>query len=337
MAVINITITNSTTQIISGIPQTVSISTNISATIFFTLDGSTPTIYSTIYTTPITLPTDDTSVELNVFATNGVISSPIITNTYETNILGQDARFPHSGTNAPTNPPLGTLDPAPFGAPPIQPNQQYLGPGAAGLTVDDPLLPQVSTGFDADGNPTAFTNGQDPYGIPTPSFPYLYSESVADNGGIGTFPPYTVIRDAPPPEQSNTNSPFFDPRASVIIQDSTQPINPLAPLTINRMNFSMENIGKVRSGDIYFSNAGETPTTTANFTHSYYNPVDNSMTYYFYDNMQQRWVISKSPFNPKPTLITDYSSGLVSGGIPDAGPGQNRVFQWVPFKGQFLM
>lgn len=338
MAIITITITESSTEIVSGIPLSVSISTNIPSTIFYTLDGTDPTLFSTIYVVAITLPTDSPAVQLNVLATNGVITSPILYNTYETNLLGGDARFPHSGTNAQPEGLPGPFNPAPFGAPPIQPNQQFLGPGAAGLTVDDPLLPQTPGGFDANGNPTAFTNGQDTFGIPTKNFPYLYSSPGADNdSGIGTLPPHTIIRETPPPEQSNMNSPLFDPRAFVVIQDSTQPINPLAPININRMTFSLEDVGKTRGGAIMNSAGLEAPNITGGFLRSFYNPVDNSMTYYYYDNLASKWLISKQPYNPKSTTITDYSSGMVTGGSPGGGLGQNKVFQWVPFKGQFLM
>ena len=93
MSVINVTITVSTDQVVSGIPKTVSISTNVPATIFYTLDGTTPTLFSSIYTSPIFLPYTPLSVILNVMATNGTDSSPVITETYQTDIVNSNARL----------------------------------------------------------------------------------------------------------------------------------------------------------------------------------------------------------------------------------------------------
>jgi Chitobiase/beta-hexosaminidase C-terminal domain len=331
MAVISITITEAGEEIISGIPQFVSISTNIPTSIFYTLDGSTPTLFSTIYTGPIQFPTDQLTVILSVFATNGVDSSPVITNTYQTSLLGQDARFPHSGTDAQPNDVQATLNPAPFGSPPIQPNQQFLGPGAAGLTVDDPLLPQTSTGFDGSGNPTAFTNGQF-VGVPSPAFPIQYSVSDEEGNqgpGIGTFPRFSVVKDTPPPERSDINSSMFDPRALVIIQDLTKPVDPNVPPHINRMSFTLEDIEKTREGNQLYNCALDSPPPTGGFLRQHYNPTTSTLTYYYFDSTQNRWLISTTPY-----MATDnnYASKMVF--RRDGGAG--FVFSWVPFKGQYL-
>lgn len=70
MAVISISITESSEQIVSGIPKFVNISTNIPSTIFYTIDGSTPTLFSNIYTEAIFLPIDKPTATLKVFASN---------------------------------------------------------------------------------------------------------------------------------------------------------------------------------------------------------------------------------------------------------------------------
>ena len=46
MAVITITINESSDQILAGIPKYITLTTNIPATIFYTLDGTTPTTLS---------------------------------------------------------------------------------------------------------------------------------------------------------------------------------------------------------------------------------------------------------------------------------------------------
>ncbi len=342
MTVISITITESTSQIVSGIPQSVSITTSIPATIFYTLNGSDPTVMSLIYMGAITLPTDQLCVQLNVFATDGVNTSPIIYNTYQTDILGQNARFPHSGTTAQPQP-FSTQNPAPFGAPPIQPNVQFLGPGAAGLTVYDPnISPQVPGGFDANGNPTDFTNGQDTTGLPQKNFPYLYStanEEGETGPGIGTFPPFTTVYPPPPPEISNMNSPFFDPRALVVVYDATQPIDPTTPIPVFREHGTMELVERVRDGNQLFNSGLDAPPVTMAMTRPQYNVVDNSVTYSWYDSTQNKWLFNRQPYNPKPTAIGNFSSAMVFGtqGSQGIGSAGSRVYQWLPYKGSYLI
>lgn len=341
MTVISITITESTNQIVSGIPQTVSITTSIPSVIFYTLNNTDPTTSSTIYTGPITLPTDQLKVHLNVFADDGMgDTSPIIYNVYQTDVLGQNARTPYSGTTAQSEP-LGILNPAPFGAPPIQPNVQFLGAGAAGLTVDDPCLPQVSGGFDANGNPTMFTNGQDWSGLPQKDFGILYStanEEGETGPGIGTFPPHTVVYPTPPPEISNMQSPFFDPRALVVIYDSTQGVDPSLPIPVFREHATFENQERVRDGNQLYNRGLDAPTVSAAMTRPQYNPVDNSITYSWYDSWQNKWLFNKTLFQPKPTLITDYSSKMVFGTQGSQGMGSpgSRVYQWLPYTQRYL-
>lgn len=334
MTVISISITESTEQIVSGIPRSVSISTNLPATIFYTLDGTDPTLFSSIYTSTLQLPTNTPVLILKVFATDGVNSSSIITNTYETNVLGENARFPHSGTDAQPNSTQALLNIAPFGSPSITSTQHFLGPAAAGLTVDDPSLPQTSTGFDGNGDATGFTNGQ-PLDIPSQSFPFLYSETDAEGQrgpGIGTLPPNKVMFEAPPPEQSEIGSPMFDPRALVIIQDLTSPPDPSVPPHINRMFFTLEDVEHTRQGNQFFNSGLDAPPVSGSFLRQHYNPTNNTMTYYYFDSTQNRWIQSTVPFTPKADQY-NYASKMM---LRRGGMGAARTFQWIPFKASYL-
>lgn len=364
MTVISITITESSTQLISGIPDTVSLSTNIPANIYYTLDGSTPTTSSLIYTGPIQLTPKMTAnsfnslyggmlqaanrlnIVLSIFATDGVNVSPVITNTYRTTVVGQDARFPHSGTNAPADSVQGLLDPAPFGTPPIQSGQVFLGVEEAGLTVDDPSLPQTSRGFDGFGNPTGFDNGQ-PVGttrgfnngafvsVPSPGFPEQFSDRnfIGEMGpGIGTIPAHTVEQPTQPPEQSNINSPTFDPRALVIIQDLTVPIDPGLPQHVNRMYYVLEDLQHTRTGNQMLNIGPDAPQISGSFVRQHPNPVEQTMTYYYFDSWQLKWIISKVPFTPNNNLY-NYSSKMVR---RRGEQGAGFVFSWIPFKGSTL-
>ena len=332
MAVISLCVIENPDQIIAGIPLSVSISTNIPSSIFYTLDGSEPTLFSDIYIGPIQLPTDQTTIVLSVFATNGTDSSPVLTYFYQTTAFGSgNARLPYSGTTAPVNSTQATLNPAPFGSPPISSNQHFLGPAAAGLTVDNPACPSgPPTGFDGFGNPTGFTNGQDK-GIPTKQFPIIFSTSNAEGQegyGIGTLPPKTIIPPPPIPERSDINSIYFDPRALVILQDLTQPVDPGMPPHINRQFFTLEDVTHTREGNQMFNNASEggSPTSSGAFVNRQFNAANNSMSYYFFDSTQNRWIVSTTPYTPTPNQYS-YGAGIVP------GKTSNKVYTWNAFKG----
>lgn len=331
MAVISITVVESSEQVVSGIPRFITITTNISSVIFYTLNGSTPDINSTMYVGPIQMPTDKITIALSIFATNGTDSSPVITHTYDTNILNQGARTSHSGTNALPNSTQGLQDPYPFGSPPIMPGQVFLGAAEAGFTTDNPLLPSTPTGFDAYGNPAGFTN-EPLIGIPTKTQPLVYSPGDAENQtgpGIGTLPRSTIQQPVPPPEQANLSDKLFDPRALVIFQDFTKPNDPSLPVTINRQFYEESNQSTDKQGAQYF-NSVDTQTPRGAFLRQHYNPTDQTLTYYYFNSQNNRWIISKTAYTPAPKAGNYYN--LVFG--RDKGAG--FVFQWVPFKGNFL-
>lgn len=67
MAVVTLTFTGSAQEIVSGIPQTMTITSNVPATIHFTLDGSVPTVSSPIYTNTFDMSDGVNSVTLSAF------------------------------------------------------------------------------------------------------------------------------------------------------------------------------------------------------------------------------------------------------------------------------
>lgn len=331
MTVISISITESAEQIVSGIPRFITISTNIASVIFYTLDGSTPTTNSTIYTGTIQLPTDILQITLSIFATNGSDSSPVITKIYQTDTLDQGARTSHSGTNAIPNSIQGLNDPYPFGMPPITPGQVFTGAAEAGFTTDNPLLPETPSGFDSNSSPAGFTN-EPLIGIPTKTQPLIYSTTDAEGQtgpGIGTLPLSTVQRPVPPAEQSNTSDKLFDPRALVIFQDFTKPNDPNMPIEINRQFYTSTSDLNTRQGDLYF-NSIDTPAPGGTFLRQHYNPTDQTLTYYYWNSKSNRWIISKTAFTPAPNAGRYYD--LVFG--RDEGAG--FVFVWRPFKANYL-
>src|SRR6185436_3597257 len=292
MTVINLTITESTEQVIADIPKTITITSNIPASIFYTLDGTIPTLFSNIYTEAIFLPINKLSVTLSIFASNGVDSSPIITEVYVTNVL-DNARLAHSATDVQPN--VSIPDLYPFGTNPQQPVGHYLNPGDAGVNVNDPSLPVVASGFDADGNPSVFTN-QD---FTTENYNIVYSNRDAiGQPNVGILPAPVKIQNAvPEPEASEQFTTLFDPRAFVIFQDFSKE-NPEDPIHINRQFFTLENHEKTRDGNAFFTSGLDAPAVSGSFLRSHYNPRDNTITYYYLDTWSNRWIISKTPYQP---------------------------------------
>lgn len=350
MAVISVTITQSSEQVVSGIPKTVSISTNIPATIFYTLDGADPTLFSTIYTGPIFLPFNQLLVTLKILATNGTDSSPIVIEQFLTDMVDSNARLPHAATTAQAGSVIP--DSYPFGTPPFQPQQGYLNPAQSGSTVNDPSLPTVPNAFNANGQPTDFTN--QPYDITNYQIVYNNRDAEGAQGvgligrgvsgpGVGNIPGATTLRypsdvqidpgqtSNQGPEETNQFTATFDPRAMVIFQDFSKE-DPNDPPQINRQYFTLENAERARDGTFYF-NTGQDASApvSGSFLRAHYNPRDNTITHYYRDSWSNKWIISTAPYQPNGTFdgnMAQMSLGIKSGG--------GVVFEWLPFTRRVL-
>jgi hypothetical protein len=342
MAVISVTVTQSIEQVVSGIPKTVSITTNIPATIFYTLDGTTPTLFSTMYTGPIFIPFNQLLVTLSILATNGVDSSPVVVEQYMTDIVDSNARLPHAGTTAHAGEIIP--DTYPFGTPPFQPRQEFTNPANSGVTVYNPAKPAQPTGFDGQGNPTAYTNK--PYDTKHYQITYTNRNAEGDQGGnLGnipgqvTLPPGSIGDTQPDPGQTSQQGPeetsqfttMFDPRALVIFQDFSKE-DPNDPPQINRQYFSLENPERVRDGTLYF-NTGQDASApvSGSFVRAHYNPRTNTITHYYRDSWSNRWIISTAPYQPNANF--DGSLAQTAMGIKS---GAGVVFEWLPFTRRVL-
>lgn len=327
MAVISLIITESSEQIVSGIPKTVSLSTNIPATIFYTLDGSTPTLYSTIYTNAISMPTDSPEVILSAFATDGVDSSIVIVEKYFTNRL-DNARLPRSTTTSSAN--SNILDLYPFGTNPNQPQGIYTNPGNAAINVNDPSLPQINSGYDAYGQPDGYTNL--PYNFENYDIVYPTGNSINEPLKVGQLPSnITVVNEKAPDQTTSYQDKYFDPKAFVIYQDVGNQ-DPSKPPLINKANFSLENSDKVRTGNNYFVCGLDAPPTTGSFVKQHYNATDNTITYYYYDQIANRWIISKVPYVDKKPNVEQLSNVIYS----RTPGGVGFVYSWSPWRRRIL-
>ena len=188
-------------------------------------------------------------------------------------------------------------------------------------------MPETPDGYDGTGTGT-------PAGyvaLPTSQFAFQYSEtdSIGQIGrGIGTLPGI-VLSIAPSinnkvPESASTSDKIFNPKAMVIFMDGTNPNQPDYPI-INRAHFDLEDPTKARDGTLLFST--EQISTAGTFIKQVFNPRDQTMTFYYYDNRVGRWIISKNAYVPKNPNAGNLANVVFGSG----GIGGRFVFKWVPF------
>lgn len=341
MAIISITITPSTEQTLPGIPNTITLETNIPSVIFYTLDGTTPNTYSPIYVAPIIMPEVQLTVILSVIASNGTDTSAVIVQTYTANNTAiptaAGARLPHSATTPVNNASTGNSL-FPFGTSGPNPDVQYLNPGDAGTTIYTENNPNAQpSGFDGDGNPSGFTN----LPIQDYEFQQVYSTLTYQNEeepGVGNLPATTTTIGSQYPiqfrkERSDLADKIFNPRAFVVYQDSTTE-DPTNPVLINRPYMSLENTETTRDGDLLYNTTVDSPPTMGGFINRHYNSRTNMLTYYYYDNTVGRWIISTTPYQS--TNNVGALSTMVFGRSSPQGGG-NKYFLWQPFGRRYLM
>jgi hypothetical protein len=330
MSVISISIIESTQQIISGVPRSISLSSNIPATIFYTLNGLDPDINSLVYTGVINLPTNNSSVTLKILATNGIDSSAIISKIYAPSTLG--LRKPHDTVIGLTAG-VGTPDLFPFGD--NGPLNFTTYGKSGGITVDAPDIPNaISDGYDGTATNTS-AGGMDK---PAINYEFVYStrNNLGETGnGIGSLPGKITIlvpKSSIPQESSKASDKFFNPRAMVIYQDAReQPYDDVSQL--NRSYFSLQNTERSRDGSLITNTAFDSSSVTGTFLRSHYNKKDNTITYYYRDSDSGRWIISIEPFHPK----NDNIGALYRVCFSAKSAGSQYVFSWIPFMSRRLI
>lgn len=308
--VISITFTESSEQIVFGIPRTIALDTSQPATIFYTLDGTAPTTSSSVYVSEIEMPTNHTSVTLKVFATDGTDTSPIISETYQPDVSVLHRPWDKAVINS-----TGKPDMYPYGDNSQEPPATY--GESAGDIMHTPTGADIPSGYDGTGTGTPAGETDKP--LNTYELKFSETNAIGERGaGIGTLPSTTtVLQPTPPPISTDANSRFFNPRALVIHQDNTKPFFDDNLSQINRQYFSLENAEKVKDGTLYTTSAIDGLAPTGSFLRAHYNSKDNTLNYYYFDSQTLRWIISKEPYQASGTVRT----GLFNMIFLREGPG----------------
>lgn len=332
MAVISITITESPIQKVKGIPASIALTTNTPATIFYTLDGTTPTTSSLVITGPLELPTNQNTLTFKAYATDGVDSSSVVTKRYGPDVSAN--RNPHATVSGIDD--LNTGAHFPFGS---RSGSDAIGifGKAGGVVVDSADVLTVADGYayDVSGDPAAITDE------PLTEYEIRFSETdaIGQRGrGIGTLSSNVTVVIPPARDQersSNANSPLFNPKALVIFQDSTEePYDADVPQFSSNL-FNLDNAAKLKDPSYYYNTAfeGGGSQISGSMLKPQYNPRDGTMTYYYFDSKNLRWIISKESFTPTDPDIYNYSNIIFS----SRQTGVGVVFQWLPFRYRTLI
>ncbi|MCZ2224483.1 MAG: chitobiase/beta-hexosaminidase C-terminal domain-containing protein [Chitinophagales bacterium] len=318
---INVTITESSEQISSGIPKFVELSTDIISNIYYTLDGTDPTYMSMIYIDKIRMPASSPTITLKVFASNGLDSSNIVEKKYFP-ISADNVKYPYSLTDSEPNKNTNTIL-YPFGTNSNNPKAIYSNPSNSDRNISSLGSDGYSNGFDGSGNPGNYTDK--PFTTENYQIQYSTANAIGETGkGIGNLPAEVLVQlKTQPPEESEAGDKLFDPRAMVVYVDTRNQDDDDDPyITSQYLNLEPPEVG---DGAKLYAVGINSPNASATWIRSHHNKREGTLTNYYFDTKSNRWLIIKSQYNPKQTF--DNISGYVLG----HGAGAKYVYSWYPW------
>lgn len=272
MAVITITATGLGTELVSGVPQLLSLETNVPSTMFYTLDGSNPSSSSSVYLGPFELPTES-YVRVRVRAVSGA-DKGYLDVVFKADV--SDLRLPRR-------------------------NEATYG---AGIVVDAYEAPNVLTdGYSPDEY--GFVD------VPVRSSDYeleeldiQFSRTGVNGEGMGTL---LSVGFTPPPKNKvivhgasspNNNNVFFNPRSLYIVIDGRDGYEDQiydGYRIINRPNSGTVNPRTYLDGRMLRE---PHPYITGGLVRTFYSAKNNLSVSYYFDYNENRWIKSIQNFDP---------------------------------------
>jgi len=291
MAVITITATGLGPQLISGIPFQVSLSTNIPATIFYTLDGSAPSVLSRVYTSAILMPTE-TSTRLRVWAISGTDYGNLdITFSTDSSDLTYPRRIDGYGLGIAVD----AYNVASVLLDGYKPNNNLVVDVPARYSdyeLNDLEIQDSRSGPNGEGRGTAIINGL----------------------VIGGRP--EISHQASSPNNKNV---YFNPRSLYIVIDGKEGYEDQSVYIINRPYGNTMDMTKYLNGKSLYE---PTPYISGGHVRTFYTIKDGyglACAYYF-DHNETRWIKSVQRFDPN----------IIPKGIGDRREfGPPLVFKWI--------
>jgi len=289
MAVVTLTFSGSELEIVSGIPKLMTIESNVPATIYFTLDGTTPTTDSPIYVDTFAMPDNQNTVTLSAFGVDSDdITGPTLTQVF---------------------------------APDVTRINITRGIGLEGIVInraDDDTDNVI--GYDADGEPVSYTDYTQEY---------LNLRLIKSEKGLhGIYEGTQVEVSMPNPESTITTSddgfaPFstpeigelFNPEARVILIDNRKDNDIEIPL---KPYGSIHNIYKEFGGKRLLEPADDAAYVSGGHVRRFFDAKNRVMVTYYFDHNESRWVKSIQDL-PNNIPATNYS----------VSSRQPLVFPWI--------
>jgi len=264
MAVLTVTAVSLGSQLIAGIPLLIGLETNLPAVIYYTMDGSEPTVSSALYVEPIQLPTT-MHVRLRVFAVSGP----------DTGVL--DISF-YSLSGLPNQPRGPVID-------------AY---GIQEVVVDgygpDELHPLSDNEYPVD----IPVRGSD---IPLIELETKYSRTGFDGEGPGTLISIGFPRDLGERESAvdaqasspNNNNAYFNPRSQFIVIDGRDGYQDQSVFIINRpMGGTMDQTKYLGGKSLY----EPSPYISGSLVRQFYDYDKRIGVFYYFDSNECRWIKS---------------------------------------------
>ena len=279
-------IEESDNDLIFGIPQYLTVSTNKPSNIYYTLDGTPPSSSSLIAVSKIYLPTDINSFTFKCLAYDGQEYSSVFSKNYT--VTSSSIKNTRRGNES----------------------------GIVVMSYDDTSAD--SFGFDYEGDVaqemskvrhsldfvTSVTNHQGEKVDTTKDFINFITSKV-DTSRDGSDSP-------------NNDNVYFDPKSKVVVIDGTtqDKINDQSVRLINRPHGSFDYASK-----FYTENDSKyTNIISGNLVNYVYNSQTGEVTFYYYESIENRWIISKQKVDPKSFNFSN---------MPSNSRGGRLVFQWI--------
>lgn len=256
--VIVLNMAESTSQVISGIPEYVEFTTDVPSTVFYTLDDSTPDSSSDIAVGKVFLPTSELSFTLKAVAIANSFSSAILEGEYSVDqvVLDRYRLVDDEGINI-----------LPYGETPID-----------------------SMAFDADGDEAKQSVIEFVDLDIIASKTTRIGEKIPDDSSVEFIKfqsrDLTTASSSTSTPNNNVN---FDPKASVILIDGYNPddISNQEIRIINRPHGSMAVVS-----EFYNEHLESRPLISGNFVRYMYNPDTGKIAFYYYESRENRWIRS---------------------------------------------
>lgn len=287
MTILVLEITESDTELVFGIPQYLQVSTNIPSNVYYTFDGSDPknTDVAFLATSVIYLPSDQSTFTFRCIAYDGSQYSSEFSNQYS--VTTANIRNTRKGNEG----------------------------GVVVLEYAESFVD--SFGFDSEGN-AAQGMGKVRHSLDfiTSRTNYL-GEDIPDSSSKDFINFANVNLSVKPDISSPNNNVNFDPTAKVITilgrtqeemdQQSVRIINRPYDAFTHKSSFYTENDSKYNS------------IISGNLIKYVYNNQTGEITFYYYESLESRWIISKQKTDKK-----SFDFGKVK-----FGRGNRFVFEWV--------